>query len=157
MFRYENRRFNRQIPLRVGVLLGGLLMPLGVAAQAAPEWTLSDALETAFENSPVLRGRQAERQEVAGRLVDAKTYPYNPEVSLELADRSSPDASTTDRSLSVSQELELAGQRRKRIAVADQDLAAAEATLLHQRRLLAFRVRRTLRPWPTSCARAESM
>lgn len=140
MFRYENRRFNRQIPLRVGVLLGGLLMPLGVAAQAAPEWTLSDALETAFENSPVLRGRQAERQEVAGRLVDAKTYPYNPEVSLELADRSSPDASTTDRSLSVSQELELAGQRRKRIAVADQDLAAAEATLLHQRRLLAFRV-----------------
>lgn len=140
MFRYENRRLCRYIPLRIGVLLGGLLMPLGAAAQAVPEWTLSDALENAFENSPVLRGRQAERQEVASRLVGAKTYPYNPEVSLELADRSSPGGSTTDRSLSMSQEVELVGQRRKRVAVADQELAAAEATLVHQRRHLAFQV-----------------
>lgn len=139
MFRHENRRFYRCIPLRVGVLLGGLLMPLGAAAQA-PEWTLSDALQTAFESSPVLRGRQAERQEIASRLVGARTYPHNPEVSLEFADRSSPGGSATDRGLSVSQEIELAGQRSKRIAVADRELAAAEAILLHQRRLLAFQV-----------------
>ena len=140
MFRYENCRFCRCITLHVLVLVGGLLMPHGTAAQAVPEWTLSDALETAFENSPVLRGRQAERQEVASRLVGAKIYPYNPEVSLELADRSSPGGSVTDHGLSVSQELELAGQRSKRIAVADQELASAEAILLHQRRLLTFQV-----------------
>ena len=140
MFRYESRRFSRHISLLVGGLLGSLLMPFGAAVQAAPEWTLSEALETAFENSPVLRGKQAERQEVASRVVGARTYPYNPEVSLELADRSSPGGSTTDRGLSISQELELAGQRSKRIAVADQSLAAAEAILLHQRRLLAFQV-----------------
>lgn len=140
MFRYENCRRSRYVPLRVGVLVGGLLMPFGAVAQAAPEWTLTEALETAFENSPVLRGRQAERQEVASRVVGAKTYPYNPEVSIEFADRSSPGGSTTDRGLSLSQELELAGQRRKRIAVADQELAAAEAVLVRQRRLLAFEV-----------------
>ena len=140
MFRYENRRLCRCVPLCVGVLVGGLLMPFGAAAQAVPEWTLSEALETAFENSPVLQGQQAERQEIASRLVSAKTYPYNPEVSLELADRSSPGGSTTDRGLSLSQELELAGQRRQRIAVADQELAAAEAVLVRQRRRLAFEV-----------------
>ena len=140
MFRYENRRFSRQQPLLAGVLWIGLLMPLGAAAQAAPEWTLSDALEIAFEDSPVLRGRQAGRREVASRLVGARTFPNNPEVSLELADRSSAGGSTTDRGLSVSQELELAGQRSQRIAVADQALAAAEAVYLQEQRLLAFRV-----------------
>ncbi len=140
MFRYENSRFYRCIPLRVGVLVGGLLMPLGAPAQTDSQWTLSKALETAIENSPVLRGRQAERQEVASHLIGAKTYPYNPEISLELADRGSPGGSTTDRGLAVSQEIELAGQRRQRIAVADQELAAAEAVLVHQRRLLAYQV-----------------
>ena len=138
--RFENRRFIRHIPLSVGVLMGSLLTPLGAAAQVAPEWTLSDALRTAFENSPVLRGREAQRQEVASRLVGAKTYPHNPEVSLEFADRSGPGGSTIDRSLSISQEFELAGQRRRRLAVADQELAAAETVLVHQRRLLAFQV-----------------
>lgn len=140
MFRYENRRSNRQVHLLAGALVGGLLLPLGAAAQVVPEWTLSEALKTAFENSPVLHGRHAERQEVASRVVGAKTYPYNPEVSLELADRSSPGGSATDRGLSISQELELAGQRSKRIEVAGEELAAAEAVLVRQRRLLAFQV-----------------
>ena len=140
MFRYENCRSHRYMTLRAGILLGGLLMPLGAAAQTAPEWTLSEALETAFESSPVLHGKQAERQEIASRLLGAKTYPHNPEVSLELADRSGLGSSTTDRGVSISQELELAGQRRQRLAVADQELAAADAVLGHQQRLLVHRV-----------------
>lgn len=140
MLHYKYLRPSRYIPLQVGALLASLLTPLGAAAQAVPGWTLTEALETAIENSPVLRGRQAERQEVASRLIGAQTYPYNPEVSLELADRSSPGGSTTDRVLSVSQELELAGQRSKRMAVADQELAAAEAVLERQGRLLVFQV-----------------
>lgn len=140
MFQCQDRRLHRRIPLRVGVLLGSLLLPLPGTAQTPPEWTLTEALETAFENSPVLRGSQAERHEVASRLIRAKTYPYNPEVSLELADRSSLDGSTTDRGLGVSQELELAGQRSKRVAVAEQELAAAEAVLVRQRRWLVATV-----------------
>ncbi len=140
MFRNENRRLSRCQLLQGGILAGSLLLSVTVMAQVVPEWTLSEALDTAFENSPVLRGRQAERQEVTSRLVDAKTYPHNPEISLELADRSSPRESAIDRGLSISQEFELASQRRKRIAVADQELAAAEAVLVHHRRLLAYKV-----------------
>lgn len=140
MFRYESRRRDRRMDLCVGLLLSGLLASLGAEAQAPPRWPLAEALDNAFANSPVLRARQAELEEVESSLLGAKTYPYNPELVLEVADRSSPGVSTTDRGLSLSQELEIAGQRRKRIAVANEEVAAAEAAFLHEKRLLAFRV-----------------
>jgi len=84
--------------------------------------------------------RRAELREVESRLIGAKTLPYNPELELELADRSGPGGSSTDRGLSFSQELEIAGQRRKRVAVANQELAAAQSTFLRHERLVAFEV-----------------
>ena len=126
--------------LCVGLLLSGLLPALGAEAQAPPNWTLQEAIESAFAHSPVLQARQAVLAEVESGLLGAKTYPYNPELALEVADRSSPGGSTTDHGLSLSQELEVSGQRRKRIAVASEEVAAAEADLLREKRLLAFRV-----------------
>jgi cobalt-zinc-cadmium efflux system outer membrane protein len=111
-----------------------------MAAQEPFQWTLVEALKEAFANSPALRAQEAELEEVASRLVGAKIYPHNPEVSLEVARRSSPGSSTTDRGLSLVQEIEVAGQRAKRIAVAKDELAAADAHLLRAKRLLAFRV-----------------
>lgn len=140
MFRYESRRRDRRMNLCVGLLLSGLLPTLGAEAQAPPRWTLQQAIESAFAHSPVLQARQAELAEVESGLLTARTYPYNPELALEVADRSSPEGSTTDRGLSLSQELEVSGQRRKRIAVASEEVAAAEADLLREKRLLAFRV-----------------
>ncbi|RMH23312.1 MAG: TolC family protein, partial [Acidobacteria bacterium] len=78
--------------------------------------------------------------EVASERIAARTYPHNPQLSLEAADRRSPAGSTVDRGLSLSQEIEVAGQRRWRIAAAGEALAAAEADFLRLRRLLAFRV-----------------
>lgn len=140
MFQYESRRRDRRMNLCVGLLLGGLLASLGAEAQAPPRWPLAEALDNAFAHSPVLRALQAELEEVESSLLGAKTYPYNPELALEVADRSSPGVSTTDRGFSLSQELEIAGQRRKRIAVANEEVAAAEAAFLREKRLLAFRV-----------------
>ncbi len=117
-----------------------LLPALAATAQEPPRWTLDDALEHAFGHSPALRARQAEAQEVASHLVGARTYLYNPELSLEVADRSNPGGSVTDRGISLSQEIEVAGQRRKRIAVAQEELASAEAALLRDHRQLAFQV-----------------
>ncbi len=138
MFRYQSRRRDRWMNLCLGLLLCGIL-PLGAGAQT-PRWTLEDAIESAFTHSPVLQARQTELEEVESGLLSAKTYPYNPELALEVADRSSPGGSTTDRGLSLSQEVELSGQRRKRIAVASEEVASAEAHLLREKRLLAFRV-----------------
>jgi len=100
-------RFN----LCTGLLLTGLLPALGLEAKTPPRGTLREALEDAFAHSPVLRARQAELEEVESDPLVAKTYPFNPELALEVANRSSVLRSTTDRGLNLSQELEIAGQR----------------------------------------------
>jgi cobalt-zinc-cadmium efflux system outer membrane protein len=113
---------------------------LPTQAQEPSRWTLAEAQDKAFSQSPRLRARQTEVAEVASGLVGARTYPHNPELTLEAADRRGPGGATTDRGFSLSQELEIAGQRGKRLAVASERLAAAEATLQRDLRLLAFRV-----------------
>ena len=126
--------------LCAGLFLSGLMTTLGAAAKDPPGWTLPEALENAFAHSPALGARRAELAEVASGLLTAGTYPFNPELEIEAADRSGPDGSATDRGIAIAQELELAGQRRKRVAAASAEAAAAEAAFLREQRLLAARV-----------------
>ncbi len=149
MFRYLPRRPSRRMTLCAALILSAQITALGAVAQnppvhgplpGVPQWTLSEALESAFSHSPQLRALQAELKQVESGLVDAKIYPYNPELTLEIADRNGLGVSTTDYAVSLSQEVELAGQRRKRIAIADTELTAAGAALLREQNLLAFRV-----------------
>lgn len=107
---------------------------------ATPDLTLDQALQTAFERSPELAARRAEVEELRARLVTARTYPYNPEVSVGGARRSGPGVSSTDRSLEVSQEIEIGGQRGRRTDVATASLTAAEARFGRDQRVLAGRV-----------------
>ncbi|HBL31601.1 MAG TPA: hypothetical protein DD490_32670 [Acidobacteria bacterium] len=118
------------------------LLASGLAAQepATPGLTLEQALQTAFERSPELTARRAEVEEFRARLVTARTYPYNPEVSADGARRSGPSGSSTDRGLEVSQEIEIGGQRGRRVAVATASLTAAEARFRRDQRVLAGRV-----------------
>ncbi len=109
-------------------------------AVPAPRLTFTEALEHAFALSPVLSAGRAEVEEARSDLLTAGTYPFNPELEIEAADRSGPDGSATDRGLAVAQELELAGRRRKRLAAASGEVAAAEAGFLRRRRLLAARL-----------------
>jgi len=144
MFRMTLGRRSRRLSLCVGLSLSIFLTTLGaLEAQEPPAWTLPEALQKAFAEGPVPRALRAELDEVESELLGAKIYPYNPELALELADRSGSGTSSTDGGLSLSQELEVAGQRRKRIAVASEEFAAAEATYLRASRLLAFRVEST--------------
>jgi outer membrane protein, heavy metal efflux system len=102
------------------------------AADDGPALTLGQALAAAEANSPTLRAAAAEVDEAHGRLVGARTYPHNPRVEVEGADRSGPGGSTTDRGVGLSQRIEIAGQRGERTAAARAGLAAAEAA--HERR-----------------------
>lgn len=119
-------------------VLAGLLASvaaLSLSAQPAPrELTLAAALAAAEANHPELRAAAAVVEEARGRLLSARTYPHNPVVSVEGADRSGSEGSSTDRGLALSQELEIAGQRGKRASVAEADLAAAEALYVRRRR-----------------------
>lgn len=115
----------------------------GLLAQeegTGPSLSLEQALQAAFERSPELAVRSAEVEEFRARLVTARTYPYNPEISVEGARRSTPDARSTDRGLEVSQEIEIGGQRGRRIAAAEAFLTAAEARFRRDQRVLAGRV-----------------
>ena len=115
---------------RSAILLILTYAAFAVRAQAqppAPELTLEAALAEAEANSPALVAAAAAVEEARGRLVSARTYPYNPTVEVEGADRSGPLESTTDRGIALSQELEIAGQRGKRTEAARAGLAAAEA------------------------------
>lgn len=113
---------------------------LGAQEPAAPGLTLEQALQTAFERSPELSARRAEVEEFRARLMTARTYPYNPEVSVEGASRRGPAGSTSDRSLEVSQEIEIGGQRGRRSAAAEASLTAAGARLERGSQVLAGRV-----------------
>jgi len=110
---------------------GGGLPAIG--QPPAAELTLAAALAAAEAKSPELRAAAAAVEEARGRLVAARTYPHNPALEVEAADRSGAEGSTTDRGIALSQELELAGQRGKRADAARAGLAAAEARYARRR------------------------
>lgn len=120
--------------------LGLAALSLAAAAdgpEPAPRWTLSEALEYALAHSPALGAQRAELRHAEADRLAAHTYPYNPQLTVEAAERRGLGGiSTTDRGLALTQEVEVAGQRRARRAVADESLAAAGDAQVRRRRLL---------------------
>ncbi len=93
-------------------------------------------METALRCHPSLRLERARVAEARGRLRDARTYPYNPRLSLGAARREGGGNRSLDVEASVSQQLQIAGQQSRRVAAARRALEAAEARLLRLRRLV---------------------
>jgi cobalt-zinc-cadmium efflux system outer membrane protein len=108
--------------------------------KAPPALTLEQAVETAFRASPRLRAERARVSEVQGRLVGAEVYPFNPELEVLGAARVGQGDTTGDFEVGVSQEIELAGQRGKRVATARAELDAARSDRLRFERLLSAEV-----------------
>jgi outer membrane protein TolC len=75
-----------------------------------------------------------------GDLLGARTYPFNPVFEIERARRDDGVSQTSDREIAVSQEIEIAGQRGKRVATADAALGAARAAFARSRQELVARV-----------------
>lgn len=126
------------------LLLLSLLAATGAGAEetldSGSELTLATALAIAFERSPVLAAARADVAAARARLTSARVYPYNPELGIGQGRREGAEGESTDRELALSLELEVAGQRGKRIAAARSGLAAAEAGWVRARRLLAAEV-----------------
>lgn len=124
-------------PRRVWALAWLLSTLVGATALAQPgspspddatatTWTLEEALARARRESPALRRAAALLQAARADLVEARTYPHNPEIGIEGAERSAAGESSTDRGLELGQEIEIRGQRGKRIRAAESALEAAE-------------------------------
>jgi cobalt-zinc-cadmium efflux system outer membrane protein len=109
---------------------------------AAVELTLEEALRTAAERSPRLPGACAEIAQAQGRLRQSRLFPFNPILGVEAARRHGlGDSSSTDRSVSLSQEIEIAGQRGRRVAAAGAELSSRDAAYRRERQVLAADVR----------------
>ena len=127
--------------LFAAVLAGNAFVPQNQAAEQSPQvLTMQQALEEAFVRSTVLKARRAETEQAKGRLLTAKTYPFNPVIAVEGIRRTRIGESTTDRTVRLEQEIEIGGKRRRRTARAAAELDASRARLLREERLLAARV-----------------
>jgi len=61
-----------------------------------------------------MRALEAEASEARGDLEQARTYPFNPELGVDVGRRRGDLSSTIDYGVSLSQEIELGGQRGRR-------------------------------------------
>ena len=132
-------------PLLWAALLPSVALAQGTGASptqpSAPRaLTLEAALAEAFARSPALAAAAADVGEARGRLLAARTLPYNPDLEFGLADRAGPGGGSTDRGAALTQQLEIGGQRSKRMRVAELELASVEARFQRIRHLLAASV-----------------
>ena len=108
--------------------LAAMVLPIVVRAEADPcalGIHRANVATCALLRSPALREEMAARHAATGRREAARPYlPSNPVVSGSLAARRSDALRDTNWSLAIGQQVELAGQRGLRVAVADRELAA---------------------------------
>lgn len=117
-----------------------MLGSVAFAEEAPPELSLREAVDLALETSPRLEALRAGLESAEAEPTPAETYPYNPAVEVEFGDRSSPSGASTDVRLGASQEIELRGQRAKRIDAAQLSRDAAKLRFERERKLLIARV-----------------
>jgi len=107
------------------------------------EVTLDDALRSAFERHPDLRAAHALVEEARGRLVGAKSYPYNPNALVLAGARTGVNPRNLDLGVELGQQVEIAGQRRRRMHSEEAGLRAERARWERRARLLAAQVHLT--------------
>ncbi|MBD3222341.1 hypothetical protein GF314_13970 [bacterium] len=108
---------------RTRVLIPCLILLLMGEAVAAP-LDRDEVLRLARERSVAIQVARAEVDRAAGELRTARTWRHNPELDVEAGPRRGPDGETWDRSIGLSQRLDLAG-RGARIDAAGAEHAAA--------------------------------
>jgi cobalt-zinc-cadmium efflux system outer membrane protein len=124
--------------------LVALMLVAGAAAAGRPAaaLTLDEALARAQRSHPSLPPATATIDAARVRLAQARRLPANPVVALEVVRHSGPDDVNIDRGVTVSQEVEIGGQRGLRILSAEHEVAHAEELLADRRRTIAAEARR---------------
>lgn len=112
------------------------------AAACTGALTRDSVVDCSLAGHPGVRVAELEREAAAGRKLGARTLlPSNPQVEITAAHRNALWSGGRDRDTNVygrlSQELEIGGQRRKRMAVADAQIAQADRRIDLIRRDLA--------------------
>jgi cobalt-zinc-cadmium efflux system outer membrane protein len=120
------------MPLLIAPLLAVLLAePSPAPAACASILTRQSVVGCALAGNPTVRVAELGRDAAAGRKLGARTIlPSNPQVEVTAAHRNGLWSNGRDKDTNVygrlSQEIEIGGQRRKRMAVADAQMVQAE-------------------------------
>lgn len=110
-----------------------IILAMSVSARAAgPDCTQlltrDSLISCGLNNSPALTAELATVHASTARREAARPFlPSNPSVGATLGTRATADARATNWSLTLAQELEVAGQSGLRVEVADDELSAAKA------------------------------
>jgi outer membrane protein, heavy metal efflux system len=127
-------------PWAARVLLAGLFA--GAAPAAAETISVEEALGRAEDRNPDLKQLAADLQAARGGLLGARLVPFNPEVGVRAGPAFADGQAPLGYDLSLSQTIELGGQRGHRVEGAQARVSAAELRLAYGRLQLAARVRR---------------
>lgn len=124
------------------------ILALPFAARAARPLTVQEALSLALERNASVLSLQSEVAAARARLGGASVLlQSNPEVEGAVGPRSAPEGDSTDYEVSISQRLEIFGQRGARIDAARALLGSAEARLASRRIEVAAEVRAGFARW----------
>lgn len=106
--------------------------------------SLAEALEVAIAHSPSLAAEQAEVEAARGRLRQAR-FRINPELNLEVENFAGTGPYSgfngTETTVSINQQLDLAGRRRARMTLGEAELAAQQLRFAIARAELVQQVR----------------
>jgi outer membrane protein, heavy metal efflux system len=117
---------SRAFGARASYLLAILVTPAAASADCSLI-TRSNLVSCAAEHSPLLAAELATSRAAEGKREAARPFlPSNPVVIGSLASRTGQDARATNWSVTLSQELEIAGQSGLRVDVADGELSAQQ-------------------------------
>jgi cobalt-zinc-cadmium efflux system outer membrane protein len=112
------------------------------AAASSELLRLDTALRDTLGHHPRVRALEAQKHRLAGELTAARQWvPDNPELGGDWTNRDGPDDTTTDWEVSLSQRVEVAGQRGHRVAAARRRLDALDMELAALRVEVAAEVR----------------
>jgi cobalt-zinc-cadmium efflux system outer membrane protein len=141
----RTRRADRR--WRWNLIIAGTLVASGSAAHggAAEPLTLERALQLTHEHNPELLAARQELEIARGRLVKAEYLSqFNPEIAGEAGRRSlGAGGAGPDYGVTLSQELEVAGQRGRRIDEARVNLERVAQLVRDRTRIIEAEVRRT--------------
>jgi cobalt-zinc-cadmium efflux system outer membrane protein len=130
----------RALAAAVAILIAPLI---GQPAAAAQSWTVEQAVAIALQKNPDLMAARQELETARARVVKAHYLnQFNPQVEAGASQahfQYSPGGDEIQPAGSVSLELEIAGQRGKRIQEAEQNLAKAKALVADAERLTKAR------------------
>jgi len=135
-----------KVQLKCLVLVSLSVLPAVGYGQELGSLTVAEALALARDYNPDLRAARQELEVAQSRLLKARySSPFNPTLGSEIANRSRGErgehGNSVDFAVMLSQEIEVAGQRSKRIDEADRNLAVVTQRVRDRERLILAQVK----------------